>query len=294
MLDAFAGSGALGIEALSRGAAYVDFVEKNSVCLKTLNENLELVGTDGYSVIKGDVLKIADRLKSYDIIFLDPPYDEGLYIPFLEKAAENGLVKKGSKIVIECRRTFDFILPKMYNFIKKKDYGDISLWFLEYGDYIMKCVYAGSFDPITCGHVDIIERAAGSIGEVIIAVPVNIDKKYVFTLEQRIELIKKATEHIDGVSVSAAEGLLVDFVKESGAGLIVKGLRTMSDFEYEFQMASINRTLSKEIDTVFMMSDPEFSYLSSSLVREVIFHGGDIKGLVPGCIIEDIKTYIGG
>ena len=124
--------------------------------------------------------------------------------------------------------------------------------------------------------------------------PVNIDKKYVFTLEQRIELIKKATEHIDGVSVSAAEGLLVDFVKESGAGLIVKGLRTMSDFEYEFQMASINRTLSKEIDTVFMMSDPEFSYLSSSLVREVIFHGGDIKGLVPGCIIEDIKTYIGG
>ena len=134
VLDAFAGSGALGIEALSRGAAHVDFVEKNSVCMKTLNDNLAIVGTDDYSFIKGDVLKIADRLKSYDIIFLDPPYDEGLYIPFLEKAAENGLVKKGSKIVMECRRTFDFILPKMYNFIKKKDYGDISLWFLEYGD----------------------------------------------------------------------------------------------------------------------------------------------------------------
>ncbi len=158
---------------------------------------------------------------------------------------------------------------------------------------MMKCVYAGSFDPITCGHVDIIERAADSLGEVIIAVPVNIDKKYTFTLEQRIELIEKATSHIEGVSVRSVDGLLVDFVKESGAGFIVKGLRTMSDFEYEFQMASINRTLRKDVDTFFMMAAPEFSYLSSSLVREVIHHGGDISGLVPDCIIEDIKTYIG-
>ncbi len=134
VLDAFAGSGALGIEALSRGAAHVDFVEKNSVCLRTLNDNLSIIDSQNYSVIKGDVLKITDRLKSYDIIFLDPPYDEGLYLPFLETAAEHGLIKNGSKIVMECRRTFDFILPKMYNFIKKKDYGDISLWFLECGD----------------------------------------------------------------------------------------------------------------------------------------------------------------
>ena len=124
--------------------------------------------------------------------------------------------------------------------------------------------------------------------------PVNIDKKHTFTLQQRIELIKKATAHIKGVSICSVDGLLVDFVKESGASLIVKGLRTMSDFEYEFQMASINRTLSKDIDTFFMMSAPEFSYLSSSLVREVIHHGGDITGLVPDCIVENIKTYIGG
>ncbi len=134
VLDAFAGSGALGIEALSRGAAHVDFVEKNSACLKTLKDNLTIIGVDSFSIIKGDVLKIADRLKSYDIVFADPPYDEGLYLPFLEMAAERGLIKKGGKIIMECRRTFDFILPKMYNFIKKKDYGDISLWFLEYGD----------------------------------------------------------------------------------------------------------------------------------------------------------------
>ena len=109
-------------------------MEKNSVCLRTLNDNLSIIDSQNYSVIKGDVLKITDRLKSYDIIFLDPPYDEGLYLPFLETAAEHGLIKNDSKIVMECRRTFDFILPKMYNFIKKKDYGDISLWFLECGD----------------------------------------------------------------------------------------------------------------------------------------------------------------
>lgn len=157
-----------------------------------------------------------------------------------------------------------------------------------------KCVYAGSFDPITCGHIDIIERAAARFGGVIVAVPINIDKKYTFTLEQRMNLIKKSTAHIKGVSIESVDGLLVDFVKKSGAEIIVKGLRTMSDFEYEFQMASINRTLSKDIDTVFMMSDSKFSFISSTLVRELMFHGGDIKGLVPDCIIGDIKKYFGG
>ena len=157
-----------------------------------------------------------------------------------------------------------------------------------------KCVYAGSFDPITCGHVDIIERAAKVFGGVIIAVPVNSGKKYTFSLEQRIELIKKSTAHIEGVSVENVCGLLVDFVKKSGACVIVKGLRTMSDFESEFRMASANRSMNNEIDTVFMMSDPKFSFISSTLVREILYHGGDVRGLVPGSVIDDIKKYIGG
>ena len=132
VLDAFAGSGALGIEALSRGAAHVDFVEKNGSCIATLYNNLKLIETNNYNVIRGDVIRSADRLSKYDIIFLDPPYDEGLYIPFLEMAAEHKLIKKGGRIVLECRRKFDFALPKEYNFSKKKDYGDISLWFLYY------------------------------------------------------------------------------------------------------------------------------------------------------------------
>ena len=134
VLDAFAGSGSLGIEALSRGAEHVDFVEKNSVCLRTLKSNLNMIGADNCSIIRGDVIKSVDRLRKYDIVFLDPPYDDGFYIPFLEMATEHKMVNEGGKIVLECRRKFDFALPKEYNLIKKKDYGDISLWFLGYAE----------------------------------------------------------------------------------------------------------------------------------------------------------------
>lgn len=134
VLDAFAGSGALGIEALSRGAEYVDFVEKNAACIRTLQKNLGIIEDSNCNIIKGDVLKSFSRLGKYDIVFLDPPYDQGQYLPFLEMAKEHGIIKDGGKIILECRRKFDFILPKEYNFTKKKDYGDISLWFLKFGD----------------------------------------------------------------------------------------------------------------------------------------------------------------
>lgn len=133
VLDAFAGSGALGIEALSRGAVHADFIEKNATCIKALKENLEnIVQGASYDVYRGDAQTIIGKLKQYDIVFLDPPYDEGIYEKILIKAHENGILTKGCKIIMECRRKFDFLLPTEYNFIKKKDYGDISLWFLEY------------------------------------------------------------------------------------------------------------------------------------------------------------------
>ena len=133
VLDAFAGTGALGIEALSRGTAHVDFVEKNSLCLRVLRSNLGQVDTARYSITKGDVLSVIPRLRKYDIMLLDPPYDAGLYIPVLQKADEYGILKQDAIVVIECRRTFDFHAPMHYNFVRRKDYGDISLWFLSYG-----------------------------------------------------------------------------------------------------------------------------------------------------------------
>jgi 16S rRNA (guanine966-N2)-methyltransferase len=134
VLDAFAGSGSLGIEALSRGAAHVDFVENNRDCLRALTSNLDMLDDGNYTIIKGDLRKSASRLQTYDIVFLDPPYDAKLYLPTLNMAHERGLLEQGCTIVMESRRKFDFILPKEYNFIKRKDYGDISLWFLEYGE----------------------------------------------------------------------------------------------------------------------------------------------------------------
>ena len=133
-LDAFAGSGSLGIEALSRGAEHVDFVEKNSVCLRILKDNLAALGAQNYDVYKGDILKRMTGLKKYDILFLDPPYDEGLYLPVLNAAHKTGILNSGCKVAMECRRKFDFLLPSEYNFTKRKEYGDISLWFFEYGE----------------------------------------------------------------------------------------------------------------------------------------------------------------
>ena len=135
VLDAFAGSGALGIEALSRGAAHADFAEKNSGCLRILRENInKTVSDDKYDIYRGDVIKLMPQLKTYDIMLLDPPYDDGLYAPALEGAHAHGILKDGCRVVMECRRKFDFQLPKEYNLTKRKDYGDISLWYLVYGE----------------------------------------------------------------------------------------------------------------------------------------------------------------
>ncbi len=132
VLDAFAGSGALGIEALSRGAAHVDFVEKDDV--KALERNLSGIGAENCRIYQGDVIKILPSLGRYDIVLADPPYDGGLYAPLLEALRDSDRLNEGASIVMECRRKFDFIMPMGYNLTKRKDYGDISLLFLFYGE----------------------------------------------------------------------------------------------------------------------------------------------------------------
>lgn len=149
-------------------------------------------------------------------------------------------------------------------------------------------VYPGSFDPITNGHLDIIERGAKVFDKLIIGVLVNVDKKGLFEIEERVELIKKVTNHIENVQVKCFKGLLIDFLKENDANVILKGLRAVSDFEYEFKMALMNNKLDPNIETVFMMTSAEYSYLSSSSVKQVAKFGGCIEGLVPKEIINDV------
>ena len=150
-------------------------------------------------------------------------------------------------------------------------------------------VYPGSFDPITNGHLDIIERASRIYDKVVVGVLNNSNKKPLFSVGERIELIKSVTGHIDNIEVDSFDGLLVDFVKSQEASVIVKGLRTVLDFEYEFQMALLNKALNPEYETVFLMTDTKYSYISSSMVKELAGFNGDLAGLVPHEIVEKIK-----
>lgn len=153
-------------------------------------------------------------------------------------------------------------------------------------------IYPGSFDPITNGHLDIITRGSRIFDKLIVGVLLNIDKKGLFSIEERVELIKKVTKHLPNVEVICFNGLLVDLAKEYDAKVILKGLRAVSDFEYEFQMALMNSRLNPNIETLFMMTSSEYSYLSSSSVKQVAKFGGKINGLVPDEIITEVYNKI--
>jgi pantetheine-phosphate adenylyltransferase len=152
----------------------------------------------------------------------------------------------------------------------------------------MVFVYPGSFDPITNGHLDIILRAARLCDTLIVAVGSNENKKPAFTVDERIDLIKCALEGREDILVTSFSGLLADFVKKMESKTVIKGLRAMSDFEYEFQMALLNKNLEPDMETLFMMTNINYSYLSSSAVKEIARNGGKIEGLVPECVKDRI------
>ena len=149
-------------------------------------------------------------------------------------------------------------------------------------------IYPGSFDPCTNGHLDIIERSSAIFEKVIVAVLVNSSKTPTFSVEERTKLLQTATAHLPNVEVVNFNGLLAQFAKEQGAKVIVKGLRAVSDFEYEFQMSLTNNKLNPEVETLFMTTKSENMYLSSSIVREIARYGGSIEGMVPEAIINQI------
>jgi pantetheine-phosphate adenylyltransferase len=153
-------------------------------------------------------------------------------------------------------------------------------------------VYPGSFDPITLGHLDVISRGVKVFDKIIVGVLVNVDKNSLFNIEERVELIKRVTKDLPNVEVVSFEGLLVDFMKKYNAHVILKGLRAFSDFEYEFQMALMNNKLEPDVETLFMMTSAQYSYLSSTAVKQVAKFRGNLEGLVPEIVIPDIIKKI--
>lgn len=155
-----------------------------------------------------------------------------------------------------------------------------------------RLVYPGSFDPVTNGHYDLIERAGRMADELIVAVLNNGNKRQFFSVAERVDMLKKVTAGLDNVIVDSSEGLLVDYVKRVNASFILRGLRAVSDFEYELQWAMLNQRLDKNIEAVYLMTSSDNSFLSSSMVREIGSLGGDISSMVPGVIHEYVKERL--
>ncbi|MBA2616764.1 MAG: pantetheine-phosphate adenylyltransferase [Rubrobacter sp.] len=298
VLDLYAGTGALAIEALSRGCERAVFVEKDRAARKTISENLGRTGfAEQSEVVAVDVGRAVERFawqgRRFDLIFADPPYR----IPRSEVGGIldrlGALLVPGGRVVIEGGEA-----PPEDVFGRKgatRRYGGTFVTVFERSELTMRvAVCPGSFDPVTAGHLDIIRRAARIFDHIVVAVGANTLKRPRLSAVERAGLIEKVTADIENVSVEVMEGLLVDFAREQGAGAIVKGLRAVSDFESEFEQAQLNRTMSPEIETVFIMAASEHSFLSSSAVREISWHGGDVRGLVPDGILETVRQIYSG
>lgn len=152
----------------------------------------------------------------------------------------------------------------------------------------MKAVYPGTFDPITMGHKDLIVRASKIFDELIVGVALNLQKSPLFSLDKRVHFLEMVASNMKNVNVKHFDGLLVDFAMSQGTNIILKGIRAMTDFEYEFQMAQINQNLNKNIQTLFLVTNQKYSFLSSSAVKEVAMNRGSIKGLVPDEVHDEI------
>jgi len=149
-------------------------------------------------------------------------------------------------------------------------------------------VYPGSFDPVTLGHLDIIERGAKIVDKLVVGVLLNGMKNPMFSVEQRIQLLKEATKHIPNVEIRPFQGLLVDFLKQEDATEVIRGLRAVTDFEYELQMAQANRSLYPEMETVFLTTNVQYSFISSTIVKDVLRHNGDVSHFVPEAVLDMI------
>ena len=157
----------------------------------------------------------------------------------------------------------------------------------------MKTVYPGSFDPITYGHIDLVERCSKIFDEVVVLVMENVNKRHFFSHEERIGMVRCGVSHLENVTITTYNGLLVDFARASDVRILIRGLRAVSDFELELQMAHANKAMLPELETLFLMTDTSNSFISSSMVREIAAFGGDISKWVPPCVQEEFKRKLG-
>ena len=242
--------------------------------------------------MRTDVLTALCQLegrKYFDIVFMDPPYGKELEKEVLTYLATSKLIDEDSLIIVEMsdRTTFDYIHELGFTVEKLKKYKTNMHLFLKRAG-MKRAIYPGSFDPVTNGHVDIILRSSKIVDKLIVGVLNNSAKKSLFSVEERVSMLKELTKDLPNVEVTSFDGLLVDYMREIDASIIVRGLRAVTDFEYELQIAQTNHIENTDIETIFLTTNLQYSYLSSTIVKEFASYGGDISKFVPEQFVDRI------
>ncbi len=304
VLDLFAGTGALAIEALSRGAARAVLVERDPHALASLRANLATLGIDRQhaEIRRGEALRALrtarTRAETYDLVFVDPPYRHVDALGRELAAALPPLLAPQARVVVERDRR-SAPLPLGLAIERERRYGDTAITIHR---HVMTdqpteksiAVCPGSYDPITNGHLDVIRRAAALYDEVVVAVVNRSVRKNptLFGIEERVAFIERATVDLPTVRAEPFNTLIVDLARHVGAKSIVKGLRAISDFEYELEMHQLNSRQAPEIESVYLMASPQYSFLSSSGVKELATFGGRIEDLVPADVARRLQEEL--
>jgi pantetheine-phosphate adenylyltransferase len=313
VLDLFAGSGALGIEALSRGALEAVFVERAGAAIAVVRENLAALGLAGAArVVRGDVPAVLRRLARdglrFELALLDPPYAEaGVLEQALRELATSGILAPGAIVVAETSRRSALPAVDGLVVLDARRYGDTVVHRLEERSGASMherdervgprdprlALFAASFDPVTNGHLDLVKRARPLFPDLVVAVARNVAKQGTFDVDERLEMLRVVLGDEPGIRIASFDGLLVDYARRIGAHVLIRGLRAVSDFEYEFEMALMNRRMCPEIETLFMMTSQQFFYVSSSRLKELVRFGANVDDFVPPIVAAKLKEKLG-
>ena len=307
VLDLYAGSGAVGLEALSRGASEVLLVESDARAARVIRGNIEAVRLPGARLLGDRVERVLARGPGdhppRDVVFADPPFAATAadVERMLAVLRDRGWLAPGALVVVErATRSGPITWPAGYAAERSRGYGAATFWYglgagpaaassPGGGVSVRRVVCPGSFDPVTNGHLDIVTRAAKLYDEVVVAVLRNPNKTPMFSVDERLEMLREVTKELDNVSVVKFEGLIVDFCKANDISAIVKGLRAVSDFDYELQMAQMNYNQAG-VETLFISTNPLYAFLSSSLVKDFAKYGGDVTSLVPRPVLDRLTV----
>lgn len=290
MLDGFSGSGAVGIEALSRGASEVVFTDSAKASCELTKKNLALVG-ERARVINCDCVRFLSQTdETFDIVFLDPPYKSDDGIKAVKTIASRKLLSDGGLVVIESGHAVNEPIDRLF-IEKRKKYGIAEFTFYRAVKEDM-CVFAGSFDPVTKGHIRTVELAREKYKKVIVALGVNENKKYTFDKFTRLKMLEAAFGKIDGVTVTDFDGLLVDFLKQNRVTANVRGIRNEDDLRYEEGMLDYNRKLFPEIKNVYITAEENYKGVSSTAARDALLSGKDLLPYLTEEVASIAKEYL--